>query len=206
MRKFILAAITAALVLAAFGGTASAATITVERVGAEALNIETQGSITFTANTIIGQFNIVCNKTMRGHLEGRASGTLVLEGNVAGVIGEVRLSGCSGGTADARLITLADPVRLSWLRVEARRVELAGNRARFLIEIAGLGACLYTALLRASATPEVRGKITEIELTLVSIIETRRLSGICPGASEVTMRGRLRITLPVGGVTVSLRA
>jgi hypothetical protein len=207
MKKLTMVAMLAIIALLGLSSAAVASTIEVTNLGAETLNVETQGRITFTSPAA----TIICDKTMIGRLEPRATGTLGLGGNRAGEIGEIRLNNCRGGTARS-LNTLANPVRLSWVRVtNGGVVELAGSNARFLIE-AIFVSCLYTAEMVGRASPETGGLYRErLELRLLregvggTIVADPNNSSFCPKAEEVEMRGSLTVTRPTVGVGVSLR-
>lgn len=170
--------------------------------------IETQGRITFQAREPFGgEVRVICNKTMIGRLNAVATGTLTLGGNVAGTVESVLTSSCEGGLARTNLIEPRTPVRLSWLSVNAAEATLAGLAANFLLEIGGGASnCLYEALIQGTGRTEARGLITELELRYVRLLrEATRLGGLfCPRSADIRMIGRLRVTVPSVGVSVTL--
>ena len=213
MRKLIMVAMLATVALWGLSSAAGAATIEVTNLGEEALNIETQGRITFRAPGV----EIVCDKTMKGHLEPRATGTLTLLGNTAGVIGEITLPArCRGGNAIALADLAGNEVRLSWLKAPREReanveVRLAGNNANFRVDVIG-ERCLYRAeLVSTILRPDERGLYRErLELRLLregvggTIVRVSG-GGLCPRIEQVEMRGSLTVTRPAVGVGVILR-
>ena len=219
MKKWIWGALLLSLMLMSAPMTAAqAATITVEGVESEAreeeLNVSVQGVITFQAREPFGGISeVICNKTMNGHISRVTIGTLVLGGNAAGIISEVIVGGCRGGTAEARAITRAAPVRLSWISIEpvranGRRVELDGTEAKFLISVAGgLSECSYNALLVGRANAGAGDIFREnLELTFVRLNGAPvRLGGIfCPETNAIRMIGRLTIIKPAAVIRVRL--
>ena len=192
--KFHLAPVLLAIVLmSGLAGTAHAERITVERIGAEELNIEAQGRKTFRSSAA----TIICNQTMQGHLNATTTGTLGLLRNEAGTLRDIRWSNCAGGTF-IPLIRLESPetwIRLSWLRAERGvpgRAEFAANHFNFLIEISGV-SCLYEASLTYQSTSDATGNYRTLELRTLSI---RLVSGgiFCP--SEMILAGSVTLTRP----------
>jgi hypothetical protein len=135
MSKLALTGAIAVVALATFAGVGHAARITAEPGGV----IELRGRFTIEAPTF--GVNVTCDKTMRGAINAIAEGTLTLGGNNAGTITDIRFANCVGGTLSSE-VEVNRPVRLAWVRVEARQIELTGLDLQLRL---GMG-CAYRIL------------------------------------------------------------
>jgi hypothetical protein len=184
MRTSVLVAITAA-VLAMTAAPAVASRITVEPSG------ESTFSGTLALETGLGLIRVVCHKEeLTTFNRGTIEGSLVLNGNSAGTLRNLRLSECRGGEMDT---SLNREVPLSYVRITETEWQLTALGFRILFSSGGL-RCLLTILMVIRSV----GSSHEFELwelSLGSILALAQLSGsgMCP--NEWILEGRL----PLGG-------
>ena len=149
--KLLLTALTAAFVMAASVGTASAGRLSLAEQGYRAV----WTPLEFTG--LGGLLRVRCNVTLRGSFHYR---TLLKTRSLVGYVTEARLTRpCTGGEAAILNGTEAAPNTLPWHMTydsftgtlpAIRGVRLALVGAAFVLEVGGFGTCLYQS---TSASP-----------------------------------------------------